>query len=336
MPFVGIYYLGLLLSLNLFVSSCRSVKPQIDHLAEANRLVGKGDKSLSEKKYEHAVSYYDRALYHATNLPPDSDLSGKIKGLIKKTKAKSLVDHYQFPSAYGNTENNQILPSTFETNEFRVSEYFGDVSLTRVWTPKKISALDDRIGLGRKVTLQSDAGIEIRSNLFSLRTVGPAGFSLDDHNAIFITSGIYFVSGKSKPSDPLLIEYPIGKIEMTHQGNYAFFLEVTTNGGCKLIGLVGEISFALPNQNVHLQPGELIFVMSDEFSRKMNIELSTFIASSHLMTHFQEPPGFAQKLRQNALIQAIRTKRHFRVLVGDAKNEKDFEIKILKNNQPVE
>jgi len=32
------------------------------------------------------------------------------------------------------------------------------------------------------------------------------------------------------------------------------------------------------------------------------------------------------------LIQAIRTKKHFRVLVGDAKNEKDFEIKILNES----
>jgi len=64
----------------------------------------------------------------------------------------------------------------------------------------------------------------------------------------------------------------------------------------------------------------------------MNIELSMFTASSSLMTAFEEPPSFAKKLRQNALIQAIRTKKHFRVLVGDAKNEKDFEIKILSES----
>jgi len=332
MPFFGIFYLGLLLSLNFFVSSCRSVKPQIDHLAEANRLVGKGDQSLSEKKYERAVAYYDRALFHATNLLPDSDLSVKIKGLIKKTKAKSLIDHYQSPTKYNHSDNQQILPATLESNEFTISQYFGEVNLNRVWTPKKITALDKKIGLGRKVTLLSDAGLEVHSNPYSLRAIGPAGFSLDDAQTLFITSGIYFISGRSDLQSPLVIEYPIGKIAIINPGDYAFFLEVTTNGGCKVIGLVGEPFFALQNQKLQLKPGELVFVMSNEFSRKMNIELSTFIASSHLMTHFQEPPSFAKKLKQNALIQAIRTKKHFRVMVGDAKNEKDFEIKILNDS----
>ena len=66
---------------------------------------------------------------------------------------------------------------------------------------------------------------------------------------------------------------------------------------------------------------------ADGFSRKMNIELSTFIASSSLISAFKEPPGFAKKLRQNALIQAIRTRKHFRVLVGDAKMKKILKSK---------
>ena len=71
--------------------------------------------------------------------------------------------------------------------------------------------------------------------------------------------------------------------------------------------------------------------MTDGFSRKMSIELSTLMVTSKLMTAFDEPPNYYKKLKQQALIQALRTKKRFRTVVGDAKNNSDFQIKILES-----
>jgi hypothetical protein len=335
MPVAGIS-LYFLLFLFLFAFGCLKVNPAINHYSEVTSLLKKGDKFLAQDRYNDAIASYKKALIHSRNLPHEADLIQKIKSRIKKTKAKSLVDHYQSIQEDNHSEKNRVLPATFETNEFKVLQSFGEIHLSRIWSSKKITELDGYIGMGRKVTLQQDSGLEIQSSLFSLRTIGPAGFSLDSNASVFITSGIYFISGGFNTRPPLFIEFPIGKNSIKSQGLFAFFLEITTNGGCKLIGLVGEPYLALQNQKIQLKPGELIFVMSDGFSRKMNIELSTFIATSHLMADFQEPPIFSSKMRQNALIQAIRTKRHFRAMVGDAKNERDFEIKILEDDQSKE
>ena len=40
-------------------------------------------------------------------------------------------------------------------------------------------------------------------------------------------------------------------------------------------------------------------------------------------------------MRQQALIQALRTKRHYRALVGDAKTLEDFEVQVLEEEDLV-
>ena len=64
----------------------------------------------------------------------------------------------------------------------------------------------------------------------------------------------------------------------------------------------------------------------------MSVELSTLMVTSKLITGFEEPPIFHKKLKQQALIQALRTKKRFRTVVGDAKTNSDFQIKVLEEN----
>ncbi len=332
MPSAGIYHYLIASFFVSIVAGCWNSVPQVDHLHEANTLLDKGNLALDNNHFNEAIAFYENALIHSRFLGEDQNLTSTISGKIKQTKARSLIHHFKVSSTRSDNSQNDLLPSTLETKDFKIIQSFGDISLTRTWSNKKISTLDTTVGIGRKITSHSNAGIEICSNHqnYIIRTVGPSGFILDDKKSIFINSGAYFISGEKNLSEPLSIEFPLGKVTFWHNKNYAFFLEVTTNGGCKLICLVGQPKFQLSNQElIELQPGELIFVTADEFSRKMNIELSTFIASSNLISDFEEPPDFAKKMKQNALIQAIRTKKHFRVLVGDAKNEQDFEVKIL-------
>jgi hypothetical protein len=98
-----------------------------------------------------------------------------------------------------------------------------------------------------------------------------------------------------------------------------------------VISLLGEIELKQKQKpSTSLRPGQLIFSLPDSFSRKMSVELSTLMVTSKLMTGFDEPPVFLKKLKQQALIQALRTKKRFKTVVGDAKTNSDFQIQVLE------
>jgi len=328
-----LFLLSLILSLG---GGCFQKVAKFDHLQEAQLHFKQGNLALENNKYEEAIAWYEKASHHCQQLSSvDQNLSQQISSQIKQTKAKSLIDHFNPSKDRNVTVESELLPSTLETKDFHIIQHFGDIVLSRRWTTKKLLKQDSFLGVGRKLTIHPHAGLEIRAKHTDLvlRTIGPSGFFLEPANSLYISSGVYFIAGGKVEPNPLSIEFPLGKLKVSSKERFAFFLEVTTNGGCKLIGLTGEPQLILIQEEFQeLLPGELIFITADGFSRKMNIELSMFTASSSLMTAFEEPPSFAKKLRQNALIQAIRTKKHFRVLVGDAKNEKDFEIKILSES----
>ena len=82
------------------------------------------------------------------------------------------------------------------------------------------------------------------------------------------------------------------------------------------------------------EPDENGFILPEGFSRKMSVELSTLMVTSKLMTGFDDPPVYHKKLRQQAMIQALRTKKRYKAVVGDAKNSDDFEIRVLKPQGP--
>ena len=57
-------------------------------------------------------------------------------------------------------------------------------------------------------------------------------------------------------------------------------------------------------------PGDLCFVLPDKsLSRKMSIELSTLMVTSKLITAFSKPLPFVNKLKQQAMMQALRTRK---------------------------
>ena len=49
---------------------------------------------------------------------------------------------------------------------------------------------------------------------------------------------------------------------------------------------------------------------------------------------FLSLPFFHSKLKQQATLQALRTKKKFRTVVGDVKGRENFELKILQDNSP--
>ena len=105
-------------------------------------------------------------------------------------------------------------------------------------------------------------------------------------------------------------------------------MAVTTNGGLKIISLLGEVELKQKGTSSTSLSRQLIF-STDGFSRKMSVELSTLMVTSKLITGLKNL-YFHKKLKQQALIQALRTKKRFRTVVGDAKTNSDFQIGYLK------
>ena len=66
----------------------------------------------------------------------------------------------------------------------------------------------------------------------------------------------------------------------------------------------------------------------------MSIELSTLMVTSKLITAFGKPLPFVNKLKQQAMMQALRTRKRYRTVVGDVKSNSDFEIRVLDQPKP--
>jgi hypothetical protein len=338
MPAMGIFRA---FSASVFFCSlvgCIQTNPTVDHQQLANECMQKGDIAANESKFDEALAFYETGLSHALNFSDKGDMIVEFQSKIRQTKAKSLVYHFKSDQILARVNRNDLLPATLETKDFIVLQSSGVVSLNRIWTDSKIDNLRNFFGMGRKITVFPKSGIEFIPNggqkLIS-RVVGPAGFLQSDSSKIEVYSGIYLFSAKERPSN-LIIEYPLGELTIEPSTPFAFILEITTNGGCKIIGLLGELNFNIADKtSVRVAPGELVFAMNDDFSRKMTVELSTLMATSSLFTDFEEPPELFKKMRQQALIQALRTKRHYRALVGDAKTLDDFEVQVLEEEDLV-
>ncbi|HCY57354.1 MAG TPA: hypothetical protein DHU78_00675, partial [Opitutae bacterium] len=59
------------------------------------------------------------------------------------------------------------------------------------------------------------------------------------------------------------------EVKLSCKDPFAFMAGITTNGGVKIIGLLGEVSLGSDGGKLLLLPGELSFALSDGFSRKM-------------------------------------------------------------------
>ena len=109
-------------------------------------------------------------------------------------------------------------------------------------------------------------------------------------------------------------------------------LGVTTNGGIKIISLLGKVTIDCREDNLIFSPGDLCFGLPDGLSRKMSIELSKLMVTSKLITGFEKPLPFMKRINQQAMMQALRTKAEVSYLwFGDVKGTRDFEIKVIED-----
>lgn len=310
----------------------------VDSQAEATRLLQEGEALAKEGKLLSAVSTFTRALSLMEGFSEEHPLRLGIERQLRIAKGRVLVARYK-----GRDPNAPVArplspkPPPPEPDEVRVAQVFGTVLLRAGdWGERYIENTDDTFAFGRRITVSPGAGVEMMprgASGFSLRAVETASFSFLRDSHLRVHSGAYALRA-AEDDAKFKVDGPFASFEITSDDPFAVMFGVTTNGGMKIIGLVGDAELRRPGEEpVSLRPGQLLFVLPKGYSRKMYVELSTLITTARLLTAFDEPPAYYKRLKTEALAQALRTKRRFRTIVGDVKGTDSFEVKVLREDE---
>jgi hypothetical protein len=107
-------------------------------------------------------------------------------------------------------------------------------------------------------------------------------------------------------------------------------LEVETNGGLKIIGVLGRliIGFGEEGQEEDILAGELVFVKPGNagLGDKINVNLEKVVETSFLLSGFQNGASFQGSLSSVVRAQQESIGKTYRAEVGDAKESDTFEI----------
>ena len=298
-------------------------------------LVEKGKIEAEQGNFTIALSHFNKAMGYLKQVSNTHPLVEEVQKQIRVTKGRFLVARYKNRSGLRSFGKNELLSLSEESEDIRVDQCFGSVLAREIWYERDFTRTGELFGFGRRLTVLPSAGIEasiIKGSKYTVRAIEAASFQLNKENNFDFHSGSFSLSSLEK-SSKCIIKSPLSEFELETDDPFAVLMAVTTNGGLKIISLLGEVELKRKGtSSSSLRPGQLIFSLPEGFSRKMSVELSTLMVTSKLITGFEEPPIFHKKLKQQALIQALRTKKRFRTVVGDAKTNSDFQIKVLEEN----
>ena len=106
--------------------------------------------------------------------------------------------------------------------------------------------------------------------------------------------------------------------------------EVETNGGMKLIGVLGALKISCKNsgEETVLLPGELIFNLPGNrgLGPKVQVNLDKLISTSFLLSGFSNSSSFKSSLTKTANAQKQATGKVFAAEVGDSVQPDSFQV----------
>ena len=320
-----------LIKKNYFVSATFFVLLATDGFAQetVDEIFQRGLDLQKQKEYDGALWELNKAM-GMVKQNYNHPLREKIEEAIRVTKGKLVVSRYAKRKRLPQNTENTLDTLSNEPNDFIVQQVFGKALARGIWENRDNLLKDDFIGIGRTVTVLPDAGIEVtRSILQFFHKVRPGSeLFLQSEEHLSLHSGSYCIHTLQEATN-LQITSPLVDLEIRSDKAFAFMVGVTTNGGMKLIGLLGRMTLIMNEREEEILPGQLVFCLPEEFSRKMDVELETLMVTSKLLNSFPTPVVFHKKLRQQALLQALRTKNRYRSTVGDVRGNKNFEITVF-------
>ena len=304
--------------------------------SEVLLLLEKGQSLADQGEFVPAITAFNRAIgLLEQDQQQDPLLRERIEQALRITKGRAIVARYKGSLSDSSVGKAQAtIPS--EPKDVSVRQVFGSVLLRGEFEPRSLTESGETLGFGRRVTVSSKSGVDLDfpgKAGFNLRVVDAGSFTLPTPGVLDAHSGAYLLRA-NEDDGKIRVEAPFAEVEVSGDDPFAVMIGITTNGGLKMIGLLGEVELRRSGQDLQkLRPGQLVFVLPKGYSRKMYVELSTLITTADLLTAFKEPPPYYKRLKTEALVQALRTKRRFRTVVGDVKGIDSFEMKVLREDE---
>ncbi len=188
--------------------------------------------------------------------------------------------------------------------------------------------------VGTSIFVRKDARLEVQDQTGMFLRLGTmTNLVLKKPRELLLHKGAVLLF---MPSDGIGYKLISPLSEVTIVGPGALMMGVTESGGIKTVGLHGEVDLSLSNQeHKTLQAGELRFIFTEGrgFSRKVDVELATLVQTAALIRDFEEPLPFLEAMMRDARHQNRRIRNRYRALVGDAKNDQEFELKIIEEEE---
>ena len=186
------------------------------------------------------------------------------------------------------------------------------------------------------VSVRPRSGLETFATNFLFRYGSSTKFSCAP-NYVEIHEGGIMVQSRNINSS-LNMESP--EVSSKIKGSGTLLAEVETNGGMKLIGVLGTFRIFSNNNDkgITLLPGELVFVLPGDrgFGPKVQVNLSKLISSSFLLSGFNNSSSFQASLTTTAQAQKAATGKVYAAEVGDSVQSNSFQIVPTENKSPKE
>jgi hypothetical protein len=307
----------------------------VTYSSEALEYLKLSEEQLEQEDFRKAIATLNQAMGILKETSRNHPLRIQVEKQLRIAKGRSIVAKYSRSHLSPSPSPTGLRPLEEEPKDFSVSQIFGRIISKNIWQERSELTTKDPVGLGRRLTVLPKGGIELYSNREELmfRSLDASSFDINGPSSMSLHSGSY-IFHCSKANGTIKLKSPLSECEFQSDDPFVFMVGVTTNGGLKIIALLGKISCVMGREMETLIPGQLCFALTEGFSRTMNVELSTLIVTSKLITSFPRPPSFMKKLNQQAMLQALRTKQRYRTVVGDVKGNSDFEIKVIDDGRP--
>jgi hypothetical protein len=177
-----------------------------------------------------------------------------------------------------------------------------------------------------RISVQARSGLETLSAGYQFRFGSDTKFSLVDE-ALHLHDGSIMIQSR-KMGNRVVIQSPESLLRISGVGTC--MLEVETNGGVKVIGVLGRMILRAGkgSRETDLLAGELIFVKPGEsgFGDKINVNLTKVLETSFLLSAFKNSTSFKNSLASIARLQKDSMSKIYAAEVGDAKESNTFEI----------
>ena len=195
-------------------------------------------------QFSQSLRIFNQALGLLKQTPRSHPLrKWKLKKWMKITKGRFLVARYQGSKVQAFSDPDALRPLSEEKENLKVLQVFGKSIARKIWEPRDDIKTGEILGVGRRVTTLPDGGIELASSgtaEFSLRTVQASSFDLVGKSEFALHSGSYVIHSKIENSS-IILDSPTVEVKLSSDDPFAFMAGVTTNGGLKIICLLGEI-----------------------------------------------------------------------------------------------